>query len=123
MKLINVNDDPHGTGLINRMESEGGLVEVGVYPVLFGARIRAGFVGFPYCEIDWCCGDSQRHLNSHMMAVCLFLMRREENMDCFDGLPETSRIKPCWKDEDFEKRLTEAMLSVPGITQSQGVSN
>lgn len=123
MNLFKAEDDPHGTGLTQRMVSENGLVEMGVYPVLFGSRIRAGFVGEPCCVLDWCCGDSEKHLLSHYTAVYLYLRRRSEDRSCFDGLPEVSSVKPCWRDEEFEKRLTKAMLSTPNITQAEGALN
>jgi hypothetical protein len=122
MELLKADDDPHGTGLRSRMVSENGLVEMGIYPVLFGSRIRAGFVGEPTCVIDWCCGDSQARLNSHYAAIFLYLKRREEDHSCFDGLPKTSDIKPCWLDEEFEKRLTKAMLTTAGTGTKEAMN-
>ena len=114
MKFQSAPDDSE-TGLINRLVSESGLVEIGIYRVLFGSRIRAGFVGDPVCQIDWCCGDVQHRLWSHYVAIYLILSRRDETTDCFQNIPPTSVIKPCWKDEKFEQRLTDIMLDVPGV--------
>jgi len=119
MKLLPTRDADTGSGLTQRMMSENGTVEIGVYPDPGGARIRGGFAGAPECEIDWCCGDSRRHLESHYIAVCLYLMRREENENCFVGLPRTSNVEPCWEDNEFEKALTQAMLTIPGVYQSR----
>lgn len=39
-----------------RMVSEDGAYEVGLYPVMFGVRIRAGRSNSPVCDIDYCAG-------------------------------------------------------------------
>lgn len=116
MKLHAAPDDPM-TGLVSRLVSEGGTVEAGVYRVLYGYRVRAGFINSPVCEIDWCCGDNVKQLESHLVAAALFLRRRPEDEFCFDGLPKTSTVKPCWTDAEFEQRLTDAMLTIPEMVQ------
>lgn len=118
LKLLPAPDDPLVSGLHQRLVSENSLVEMGVYPVLYGWRVRAGFVGNHASEIDWCCGDRLNQIWSHYTAIYLFLRRRPEDRDCFEGLPRTSEIKPCWKDEEFEKKLTAAMLTIPEVTQT-----
>ncbi|MEM1225880.1 MAG: hypothetical protein AAGJ40_09285 [Planctomycetota bacterium] len=119
MRLTSAPDDPTGTGLIQRMSSESGLVELGIYrSPTNGSSIRAGFVGMPHIEIDWCCGWSRRHIVSHYTAAYLYLSRRDETYRCFDGLPVRSVHQVCWKDDAFEKALTAAMLTVPGVSES-----
>lgn len=118
MKFTNAPNDPVQTGIIDRVVSETGLVEVGVYPVLFGYRIRAGYVGDPMCIIDWCCGDSSKMLHSHYVALLLILRRREESGGCFHGIPRTSAIKPCWKDKEFCNDLSRVLTSDGQITQA-----
>ena len=118
MKFQNAPNDVTNTGLILRVVSETGQVEVGVYPVLFGYRIRAGYVGEPYCMIDWCCGDSEQMLHSHYISLLLILHRREEDACCFEGIPRSSSIKPCWKDKAFTSSLTALLLEDQAIQRS-----
>lgn len=120
MKLISTTDDSN-TMLTQRLVSEHGLVEIGIYRVIFGWRVRAGFVGRPWCQIDWCCGNDPGQLWSHYVALTLLLRRRDETDDCFRGIPECSAVKPCFKDVEFEQRLTDLMLAVPGISEKQSI--
>jgi hypothetical protein len=41
--------------MFRRKVSEDGKYEIGIYPVMFGFRVRAGKVGDGYCHIDYCC--------------------------------------------------------------------
>ncbi len=53
------NDDLE---LFQRLVSEDGTIEMGIHPVIFGYRVRAGYVGNMFYELDWCGGDKQEDL-------------------------------------------------------------
>jgi hypothetical protein len=99
-------------GLDSVRISEGGLVFVGVFGVLYGSRIRAGFCADRIgCTIDWCAGDNPVDVCNLYYALLDILSAREEDGDCFDGLPTHSEIKPVWKDEKFLAKI-EAELAL-----------
>lgn len=56
------------TGFLYQMISECGKVEIGIFPVIYGFRVRAGYVGDGSCRLDYCCGNSQ------IMTEILFSM-------------------------------------------------
>ena len=113
---MNTAPDCCTTGLKFRLISQGGMVEMGMYPVLFGKRLRAGFVGEPVCEVDWCCGDSETHFWSAYIALGLLLHRRIEDHGCFEGIPRASEIKPYYRDESFLNNLTQLMMEAPNVS-------
>lgn len=43
---------------IRRFVSENGRWELGITPVLFGVRIRAGLANNEWCVVDYCAGDN-----------------------------------------------------------------
>jgi hypothetical protein len=43
---------------ISRFVSENERWEVGLVPVLFGVRVRAGLVGSDWVNVDYCAGDN-----------------------------------------------------------------
>lgn len=89
------------TMVIHRMISENGIVEIGVYKVIFGWRVRAGFCGDAFCQIDWCGGDNWENVE-RLFSIChSILTKRDEDKNCFNGIPETSRIKPFYNDLNF----------------------
>lgn len=100
--------DSPKTGLIYRLQSFGGRVEVGVYPVIFGWRVRAGYGGSDYCELDWCCGGNIISAFTMRDVLLRYLRKLKSSRDCFAGLPETSRIKPLFRDLDFLNKVAEA---------------
>lgn len=106
-------DDCPEKGLVARQLSENGLVEVGIYQVLYGWRVRAGFVADRFgCVLDWCCGDSDKFLNGLYCSLLTILERRREDEDCFEGLPRTSDVKPAYKSPSFMQRI-ENLLQPP----------
>lgn len=97
-------DDNQGY-LFHRQVSLNGLVEISVYPVMFGFRVRCGFVGEEACELDWCAGnkwDDVQRLYSIALAI---LSKRTENTSCFENIPRISNVKPFFLDEDFTKTV------------------
>lgn len=102
MKLEPKDDDDAGRAdLIHRLESENGLVEMGVYRVMYGWRVRAGFSGYPCCELDWCAGSQWKNVEQLYSLCYAILTLREESRNCFEGLPTCSRTKPFYMDREF----------------------
>lgn len=103
MKLIKAEDDPI-KGLFLRMISENNLVEIGVYKVIFGFRVRGGFVDDKFSVVlDWCCGSDWSNVQRLYSILASILSKREENRHCFKDLPPFSKIKPFFMDEEFTK--------------------
>jgi hypothetical protein len=108
------------TGQIHRLVSENGVVFIGVYRVLYGFRVRAGYsddlIG---CSIDWCGGNNWKDLERLYSLAVAILSQRKENRFCFEGLPFVSSIKPFYLDEKFTKTIVKAagsnfeMISLP----------
>ena len=89
----------------NRVVSENGLVEIGTHEVMFGFRVRAGFVGDAGCALDWCAGDSWENIE-RLYSVCYnILEQRNEDRSCFWGLPSYSDIKPFFNDPKFMESI------------------
>ena len=102
MKLSYAPDDL-GTMLFHRQVSENGLVEIGVYRVAYGWRVRAGFVGEYCCVLDWCGGGNWKDVERLYSLCYAILSDREESRDCFEGIPPHSTVKPFYLDLDFVK--------------------
>lgn len=93
------------THVIEHIDSKGRVIVLGVYPVLFGLRVRAGYKGDMYYHIDWCCGD-----NMDLALITLAAARRVVvSKDGFDGVPGFSKIKPWPKDPDFSAILNRLL--------------
>lgn len=107
MKLNPAPDDHYATMLFHRQVSENGLVEMGVYRVAYGWRVRAGFVGDMGCVLDWCGGGNWKDVE-RLYSICYaILLGKEANRQCFDDLPHYSTIKPFFLDHDFTKTVVE----------------
>lgn len=88
-----------------RMLSENNVVEIGIYPVMYGYRVRAGFVSDPvWSMIDYCGGNDQVNVEILYGAVLKLLENRTEQ-NPFIGLHANNRIKPFYRDEQFMKWL------------------
>ena len=94
--------------LLQRIVSEDGKIEIGIYPVIFGYRVRGGYVGNMWCEIDWCGGADQSQLEL-LYSIAKNIL---EDKGTFSGLPTVSRIKPFFKDDEFVTHIN-AMTTKP----------
>ena len=73
-----------------------------MHRVLFGFRIRAGFIADEWgVKLDWCGGGDWRNVERLYSLTKAILMNRPENRQCFQGLPTCSKIKPFFLDEEF----------------------
>lgn len=85
-----------------------GNVEMMIHRVIYGYRVRAGFVDSIGCEWDWCCGD-----NSFLVSITYGAVKQLlEHGVKFNALPGHSNIKPWNKDEEFIQRLNDKLLDV-----------
>lgn len=88
-------------GLLFKSVSECGRIEMGVYPVLFGFRIRAGFAGYMCYEIDYCCGSEQEDVEFIYTMTRNILEQQEFSRKVFEVFPFQER-KPFFTDvENF----------------------
>lgn len=82
--------------LLDRYVSDDMQIEIGIYKVLFGWRVRVGKIGDYMYSIDWCCGDK--------LALVIFthgLVKRLIEENYLNLLPGFSMVKPWTKDPDF----------------------
>ena len=91
--------------LYHRRVSQTNLIEIGVYPVLFGYRVRAGFVGAYATELDWCAGNCWLRVQSLYAIVLGILSSCEESAAAFEGIPLQSKLKPYFHDLEFVTTL------------------
>lgn len=96
MKFIQAEDHEENL-LFQRLVSEDGKREMGIYPVIFGYRVRAGYIGDSYVYLDWCGGDDQTQIEL-LYSIAKNIL---ENQDNFKGIPSNSKIKPFYRDEEF----------------------
>lgn len=79
-----------------------GIVEMGVHVVMFGYRIRAGYVGDWYVPIDYCCGDKQSDIEE-IYSMVLHILKNQETIN-FEAFP-TFHTKPILNDKECISRL------------------
>lgn len=94
-----------------RLVSEDGRIEIGVYTVMFGYRVRAGFVGDFFCHLDYCCGDKQEMVEYIYSGVKAILENTTGDKP-FSKFPHQN-IKPFFNDQDnfkgFSKLIEESL--------------
>lgn len=105
IKKINFIAAPSYINLVQRVVSEDNKIEIGILPVIYGFRVRAGYVGAAGCEIDWCCGDKQAMVELGYF-VCKKLLSQGFS---FSEIPSCSRIKPFYKDMPFMEWLVSKL--------------
>lgn len=94
MKLIKAEDNEN---FFARLVSEDMKIEMGVYPVMFGYRIRAGYVNRMTVELDWCAGANQNDVETFYSTMKHII----ETKGTLEGIPTRSEIKPLMLDADF----------------------
>lgn len=96
-----------------------GELELGIWPVLFGMRVRAGYIGDPCALLDWCAGNDQRLLNWCFSAAKNIL----ENQGDFNGIPRCSSKKPVNLDSVFVSELTRLFQGRLEVEQLPSISS
>lgn len=115
MKLIEAPDDDRNH-IYHRLVSEDGKVFMGIYPVVFGFRVRAGFVGEGYVHLDWCCGSESYYIAIAYVAMRHLLSKKDsEDRQLFRDIPSHSRIKPYFNDAEFITFIFDTLTS--GISE------
>lgn len=109
IKLEQCDGSTKNPGLEFRLVSTCKRVEMGVYPVIFGARIRAGFVGTGVCEIDWCMGNDSGVATAFYHILKGYIETFEQGENPFENLPGLSKVKPVWNDEDFMQQIKQEL--------------
>lgn len=100
MKLIPAPDH-HENQIFQRLVSEDGKIEMGIYPVMFGFRVRAGYVGDYGVLMDWCGGANQGQVEL-LYSIAKNIL---EHRGSFTGVPERSDIKPFFNDPAFLEKI------------------
>jgi hypothetical protein len=95
-----------------RHETEDGQWEVGLHPVMFGVRIRAGRVGYGCCLADICLGNNQWMASVIFSIVCAIIEERGHCPQMYEW-PEFD-CRPVWRDRGYMNRLIN-MLEDPNI--------
>lgn len=113
MKITLWQDDrmTPNPGLEHRLVSTCKKIEMGAWPVMFGVRLRAGFIGTGTCEIDWCMGQHEAVLSAFYHLLKGYIETFEQGENPFENLPGTSEVKPVWNDEKFMKRIKQELES------------
>lgn len=103
--MVTFNPAENNINLICRLVSSDGRIEMGIYPVLYGFRVRAGFVNCPCCSLDWCAGESDVSLRN-LYTICKNILEpRLEQVDPFQDVPPWSHVKPWFKDRAFTEKI------------------
>jgi hypothetical protein len=114
--LLDTARDPV-TDTFHNAVSEGGVVEVGVYRVLYGYRVQAWYVAERgHCiAVNWCAGAEWHHVE-HLYSLMLHCLSGidEHQPRCLRVLPPCSRVKPYFKCADFLFELSPAIALAPG---------
>ena len=97
-------------GMSHILYSGNAVVFMGVYRVMYGWRVRAGFVRDinRFCILDWCGGGVWKDVE-RLYSICrAILLQAREDTDCFRGLPTVSLVKPFFRDMDFVRIVGQA---------------
>lgn len=110
------NVDDNENYIYRRVRKVGTLpkIEIGVYPVMFGYRIRVGMVGSWAVELDYCAGAQQEDVEN-IYALTMAVLNKNMNKiqpfhrirDIFEGFPRQD-VKPMFNDPDCFNELTKA---------------
>jgi len=112
-KFIDADDNENFIFRRTRKVAHLPKIEIGVYPVMFGYRIRVGMVGSWAVELDYCAGAQQEDVENIYALTLAILdknMDKIEDMDhiraIFKGFP-FQEIKPMFNDPECFTKLTK----------------
>lgn len=100
--------DDNSAQIFERLISEDGKIEMGIHPVLFGYRVRAGYIGSMSYNFDWCGGDGQSQVEM-LYSIAKNILEHKNN---FEGIPVCSKVKPFYNDPEFVKHI-ESLVTKP----------
>ncbi len=76
--------------------------------VMFGYRLRAGFEGELYYDLDICCGPEHVHYLAMLdIVTTLISANLDKNKHPFHGIPPMSHVKPYYNDPQFCAKMKE----------------
>jgi len=105
--------------LFERLVSEDGKIEMGIHPVLFGYRVRAGYIGDMAYKFDWCGGDDQSQVEM-LYSIAKNVL---EHKNGFEGIPPCSKIKPFFNDKEFVKEIESLVIKPLEIVKIQPLNS
>ena len=90
-----------------RRVSEGGRWELGLYPMMFGVRVRLGIVGNGWCTLDYCAGPNpaEQFFLLGLVAGNLYWLPEESSEVDLQSIFPRQRIKPMHLDKECLERL------------------
>ena len=104
-------DSPDDENMIFRKIRDG--IEVGVYPVLFGYRIRAGIIGDGAGCIDYCAGNDLKEVEN-IYSLVISIMNKLMDEGIFLGVRDAAyhifprqQVKPMFNDFECFMKLSE----------------
>lgn len=87
---------PDDIGLVHR--KTWGIIEIGLYPVVYGWRIRAGKIGSGFVHLDYCAGDNLAGVAIIHALVLSILTRKSNELETFySGLSERVIVEHMFK--------------------------
>ena len=82
------------------------------YRVLYGYRLRAGFIEYPCCELDIWCGAKKEDYDTMDEKIRSIIVHNiKNNKDPFQDIPRFSIIKPYFNDEKFLAKIEKLYLA------------
>lgn len=106
MKEPNFNQAPDADGLVFRKLAkinDSSSIVVGLWPTIFGMRVRSGWLNRSCYMIDWCCGDQDSTIKFGY-SLCLAILNARLTLppeEIFTGILLCSLIKPFPPDQEF----------------------
>jgi hypothetical protein len=94
--------DTTGDEFLFHMHTECNTLVLGVYAVIYGFRVRAGYIGDFSYNLDYCCGNDKGDVELIFSAVKNIIEQRSENP--FAGFPRQD-MKPFMKNKTEFKQL------------------
>ena len=83
-------------------------IVIGAYKVMFGYRIRGGYIGSYSFDFDICCGTNQYNMILvHMVYAAKIRQNISENLNPFTGLKSICEPKPIHVNTDYMTWLLE----------------
>jgi len=73
---------------------------LGKYRVMYGYRLRGGFLENKFYEFDICCGDKEANYENLFQKICIIIKDNPID-DPFLNIPEVSKVKPYINDTYF----------------------
>lgn len=95
-------EDNTDSGLVEKIVSN--RFQVGIYPVIFGMRVRAGYKDSYVYNIDYCCQMNKQYLDLIYSIVIHILYNHHNEENPFNYFPYQNK-KPFFEDENFKYLL------------------